>query len=70
MNPILFTKTRTGYTIASGRAMVKIDERKAFREADVTLFTHEPEGWKQWETSTHVIEAAYGKAKRLLLNNK
>ena len=40
MKPILFTQTPTGYNISGGRAMVKVHERKAFRTADVTLFTH------------------------------
>jgi len=71
MKPILFTKTRTGYTIAGGRATIKVDEFKAHGTAHVTLFTMTAPGqWEQHATTQHQISAAYGKAKRLLNNNR
>lgn len=70
MNPILYTKTRAGYNLASGRAVVQVVERASHGTCDVTLNTHEPNGWKQWGTSTHDKASAYSAAKRLLQNNK
>lgn len=66
----LFHKTPTGYNIAAGRAMVRVVENPLHDTADLTLFTNDGQGSKQWATTTHLKSAAYAQAKKLVNRNR
>jgi hypothetical protein len=66
----LFEKTPTGYNLAAGRAMVRVVEHDLHNTADLTLFTNDGQGSKQWATTTHSQQAAYAQAKKLVNRNR